>query len=114
MDAFHIVIHHRRKNSRKKTGHDTRKSTIWLGYLDSNQGITVSETAVLPLDYTPIARMDYTLFQPKSQLKSKLFIINFMMDDFHGTVDLFHGDQKSKIMGKGQIRKGKRDIGPLS
>ncbi len=26
----------------------------WLGYLDSNQGITVSETAVLPLDYTPI------------------------------------------------------------
>lgn len=27
----------------------------WLGYLDSNQGITVSETVVLPLDYIPRA-----------------------------------------------------------
>lgn len=31
----------------------------WLGYLDSNQGITVSETAVLPLDYIPIAIEKY-------------------------------------------------------
>ncbi len=31
----------------------------WLGYLDSNQGMTVSETVVLPLDYIPIASKKY-------------------------------------------------------
>ncbi len=31
----------------------------WLGYLDSNQGITVSETVVLPLDYIPRASKKY-------------------------------------------------------
>ncbi len=50
----------------------------WLGYLDSNQGITVSETVVLPLDYSPMARYKFshelTFCQQKVQVYEQIIL----------------------------------------
>lgn len=52
-----------RNNPRKrKKWSEDHSFFYWLGYLDSNQGITISETVVLPLDYIPMARYEYKDF----------------------------------------------------
>lgn len=59
----------------------------WLGYLDSNQGITVSETVVLPLDYIPIAKKKI----PNSEMKVKnylLFIVFLSSVDLKSAISL--------------------------
>ena len=74
----------------------------WLGYLDSNQGITVSETVVLPLDYIPRAKTSieaffvfvkqFLLFRldfAKKSLSLSLLIVGFSGSDLHSPVDLF-------------------------
>jgi hypothetical protein len=34
---------------------------VWLGYLDSNQGMLVSKTSALPLGDTPITQLTFLL-----------------------------------------------------
>ena len=89
------VLAERGKNKDKKSPPFSADNKFqWLGYLDSNQGITVSETVVLPLDYIPRALNSLEILFLfvnsffKKQSKGPLFIVAFSRIDFPGPVNL--------------------------
>ncbi len=105
-----------RKKRREKT--ETRKALFpgrrfhWLGYLDSNQGITVSETVVLPLDYIPRAKR--SIENTEGFVKKKLLVVSLAAADLKRPVHLLQGQEQREIVGECHRGERKRIIRPLS
>ena len=95
---------------RKRPGMIRALLFYWLGYLDSNQGITVSETAVLPLDYTPIASKKYRAWGGVCQQEIVLFVVCFPMLYLASPVDLFEGQQECHVVGKSERAEGEGEV----